>query len=223
MSQVIILRPQPAAGRTAARVAALGLCPLVHPLFAPQPLDWTPPPTEDFDAVLLTSANGVRLAGPGIGRYRSLPTYAVGEATALALVQAGFADVTAGTADGSMIAARIARDGHRAILHLGGRHVAPLDPGPLRIDRIAVYAMNEAPQAAALPATIEPGDILLIHSPRAGERAAALLSPLARETLHIVAISPAAALAAGDGWASVQSSAQPQDDAMLALAARLCK
>lgn len=223
MSRLFVLRPQPAADRTAARIAALGLRAVVHPLFAPQPLDWTPPRIEDFDALLLTSANGVRLARPGLCRYRSLPAYAVGAATALALKEAGFVNVTTGTADGNAIAARIARDGHHAILHLGGRHVAPLDPGPLRIDRIAVYAMVESAQADALPAMIEPGDVLLIHSPRAGQRAAALLSPSARATLHIVAISPAAALTAGDGWASVRSSAQPQDDAMLALAARLCK
>lgn len=223
MSRVLILRPEPAASASAAAATARGLNAHVHPLFAPQPLDWTPPRPEDFDAFLLTSANGVRWAGPDLARYRHLPAYAVGASTARALHDAGFENVTAGTADGSAIAARIAHDGHRAVLHLAGKRTAPLDPGPLHIRRIAIYAMLPAPDADALPALVRPGDILLIHSPRAGERAAALLPPSLRGTLHIVAISRAAALAAGDGWASSQATQQPLDDDMLALAARLCK
>lgn len=223
MSRLVILRPEPAASSSAAAAAARGLDARVHPLFAPRPLDWAPPPPEDYDALLLTSANGARWAGANLARYRSLPAYAVGAATARALLEAGFTAVTAGTADGSAIAARIAQEGHRAVLHLAGKRTAPLDPGPLLVHRIAVYAMVAAPDAGALPAITAPGDILLVHSPRAGERAAALLPPAMRATLHVVAISPAAAAAAGDGWASIQAAPVPQDDDMLALAARLCK
>jgi uroporphyrinogen-III synthase len=44
-----------------------------------------------------------------------------------------------------------------------------------------------------------------------------------RGALRIAAISQAAADAAGLGWASVHVAEQPRDQALLELAARLCK
>ncbi|MBZ9646427.1 uroporphyrinogen-III synthase [Sphingobium sp. 3R8] len=223
MNRVLILRPEPAAGRTAAKAAALGLGVRVHPLFAPQPADWTSPPASHFDALLLTSAHGVRLAGPGLTAFRGLPTYAVGEATAQALREAGFADVVAGMGDGTAIAARIAADGHRRLLHLGGTTVAPMAAEAIDVTRVAVYSMIALPPDPALVADAAPGSVLLVHSPRAGERLAEQMEQDRRASLHIVAISPAALAACGEGWASGQASALPVDDEMLALAARLCE
>ncbi|KMS53996.1 uroporphyrinogen-III synthase [Sphingobium cupriresistens] len=222
MNRVLILRPEPAAGRTAAKAAALGLDVRVHPLFAPRPFAWTPPPASQFDALLLTSAHGVRLAGPGLTAYRGLPTYAVGEATAQALRDADFADVVAGAGDGSAIASRAAADGHRRLLHLGGTTVAPM-AAAIDVTRVAVYSMIALPPDPALVADAAPGSVLLVHSPRAGERLAARILPDGRAALHIVAISPAALAACGAGWASGQAAARPVDDEMLALAARLCE
>ena len=223
MRRLLILRPEPAAGRTAERARALGLDAHVHPLFAPQPMDWAPPVPADFDALLLTSANGVALAGPALDHYRALPAYGVGATTAQALTQAGFADVTAGTGDGSAIAAQIAADGHRRVLHLAGTTVAPMEAGPLEISRIAVYSMASLPDNPALLDAAAPGSILLIHSPRAGERLSAQMPQAQRATLHIVAISPVALAACGEGWASGNAPAQPRDEEMLALARRLCE
>jgi uroporphyrinogen-III synthase len=45
----------------------------------------------------------------------------------------------------------------------------------------------------------------------------------ARQTTIIAAISSAAAEAAGAGWQKVGVAEQPNEDALLALAARLCK
>lgn len=223
MRRVLILRPEPAAGKTAEKARAIGLDALVHPLFAPQVVAWAPVAPEDYDALLLTSANGVRLAGPGLHRYRALPAYAVGAKTAQALTEAGFSDVVAGTMDGSAIAAQIAADGHRRVLHLAGTTVAPIQAGSLHIDRIAVYSMASLPPDPALLDMAVPGSILLVHSLRAGERLAAQIAESRRATLHIIAISAAALSACGAGWASAQAAALPQDDEMLALARRLCE
>jgi uroporphyrinogen-III synthase len=43
-----------------------------------------------------------------------------------------------------------------------------------------------------------------------------------RSTIIIAAISQAAAEAAGGGWAAVETAARPTDEALLALAERLC-
>lgn len=221
--RLIILRPEPAAGRTADKAARLGFDVLCHPLFAPLPLDWAAPPADGFDALLLTSANTVRLAGARLAAYRALPTYAVGAATAAALQEAGFVAVTCGEGDASAIAARIEADGHRAVLHLAGTTVAPMDAGPLRLTRIAVYSMASLPPDPALLHDAIPGAILLVHSPRAGERLAERIPLDQRSALHIVAISHAALATCGSGWASLSAPHRPVDDDMLALALSLCE
>ena len=223
MSRILILRPQPGADRTAERARQLGLSPVVHPLFAPETLDWPAPPAQDFDALLLTSANGARCAGPALKAYHALPTYAVGQATADALHAAGWDDVAAGDADGSAIAARIARDGHRRVLHIAGTTVAPIEAGPLAITRIAVYHMAALPSDPALIAAATQGAILLVHSPRAGKQLAAQMPQARRGALHLIAISANVLAACGDGWASAACPPRPDDDEMLALARALCE
>ncbi|MEJ7925916.1 uroporphyrinogen-III synthase [Sphingobium sp. AN641] len=223
MSRLLVVRPQPGAAATAARAAAIGLECACYPLFAVAPLDWMPSPPQDHDALLLTSAHGVTQAGDALARYHGLPSYAVGARTAAALEAAGFGNVVAGDSDGAAILRRIAMDGHRRLLHIAGADSAPFDAGSLSITRVAVYAAREAGDAAGLAALVAPGMVALVHSPRAGQRLAALLPEAVRASLHLVAISPAALRAASHGWASAVAASRPDDDAMLALAARLCK
>lgn len=200
----------------------MGMDARVHPLFAPESIDWTPPPG-DFDAVLMTSANAARSAGDGLTPFTALPAYAVGDATATAMRAAGFGMIVSGNGDGTAIAARIAADGHRRVLHLAGQTVAPMDDHGLTIRRIAVYRMAGRDPGGALLADITPGAVLMIHSPRAGERLATIIPAGQRGALHLVAISPAALAASGAGWATSTAPSQPRDDDMLALARRLCE
>lgn len=223
MSRLIVLRPEPGASSTMAKAAALGIAATACPLFRIEPIGWTPPPAADFDALLVTSAQAMRTGGAELGRYRNLPSYAVGTATAQAMDIAGFRDVTVGDTDGAAIAARIVADGHRTVLHLAGADVAPFDPGPLLIRREALYAAVEAADRETLAAVLEPGAVLMVHSPRAGGRLNALVEEAARRALHIVAISPMALAMCGDGWASARAADAPNDAAMLALATLLCE
>lgn len=222
MRRVVILRPEPGAGETEARARAMGLDPVKYPLFAPVAIAWEPPAPEAFDALLLTSANGVQMAGPALANYRALAAYGVGEATALALRRAGFVHAVAGGADASAIAARIAADGHGRVLHLSGAAVAPMDAGSLIVRRIPVYAMRGLPVPEGL-ADAPDGAAMLVHSSRAGERLAAIIPEERRAGLHLIAISTAALAASGAGWRSAQAPDRPRDDEMLALAARLCE
>lgn len=200
----------------------MGLFPRLCPLFEARAIGWEAPSSEGFDALLMTSAQAARLGGPQLGHYRDLPTYAVGSATARAMAEVGFQNIVQGDQDGNAIAARIAADGHRRLLHLGGTTVAPIEASPLRIDRVAVYTIGEKAQAG-LDALLEPGAALLVHSPNAGSRLAALVDPQRRGDLHVIGISPAALAACGTGWASGEAPDQPDDERMLALAVRLCE
>nr|WP_272869893.1 uroporphyrinogen-III synthase [Sphingobium yanoikuyae] len=213
------MRPAPGADRTAEKAMAMGLAVRLCPLFAAEALAWTPPPAGDFDALLVTSAQTVRFGGVALQAYRALPTYAVGAATAEALREAGFADPVAGDGDASAIAARIAADGHRAVLHLSGEAVAPMDAGPLRVTRIPVYRMMPLP---CDPLDLR-GGVLLVHSAAAGARLAEIVPENQRTTSDVVAISPAALAACDSGWRSAQAADASNDAAVLALARRLCE
>jgi uroporphyrinogen-III synthase len=216
---LLILRPQPGADATAARARALGLEPVVAPLFTIAPLAWEAPDPAAFDALLLTSANAARCGGPALVVFTALPCWTVGEATAVAARAAGFVDVMSGPSDGVALARAAAAAGVRRALHLHGRDHMPLSAPGLSIVGCAVYV---AEAVSALPASIvaarEP--IGLLHSPRAASLFAALVGE--RSGIALAAISQAAADAAGDGWAEVEVAEEPRDEALLEVAVKLC-
>src|SRR3546814_3001824 len=91
-----LLRPEPGNAVTAAAVAAMGLMAIRLPLFEVRAIAWAAPDPGGFDALVLTSANAVRLGGIGLDRFKALPVHAVGGATAAAAAQAGFSVVAVG-------------------------------------------------------------------------------------------------------------------------------
>jgi uroporphyrinogen-III synthase len=219
VTRLLILRPQPGADETAARAQALGLEPVVAPLFAVRPLAWELP-VERFAALLLTSANGARFGV--MAEIAHLPCYAVGEATAEAARAAGAVHVIGGPSDGAAAVNMMARAGVKQALHLCGReHIALAHP-QVRITRRVVYAaepVSDLPGEAA--AALDGGALVLLHSPRAAALFARLVPQ--RSAVRIAAISQAAADAAGSGWAAVHLAERPRDEALLELAVRLCK
>jgi len=223
---ILILRPQPGADETARRARNMGLEARIAPLFTVRPLDWEPPDPVGIDAVLLTSANGARHAGPAAGGFVDRPCYAVGEATALAAREAGFADVRTGASDGAALLEKAAAEGVMRALHLCGRDHLPLEHSPVIVIRRIVYAAELAdglPPAAA--AAMASGVVALLHSPRAARTFAKLADEagIDRGSVTIAAISPAALESAGGGWAVAEAALQPRDEALLELAAKLCQ
>jgi uroporphyrinogen-III synthase len=218
---VIILRPQPGADRTREKCEALGLETRLCPLFAARGLAWSCPDPAQFAAVLITSANAARLAGPGRVRYKHLPVFAVGETSAEAAKEAGFEWVVSGEGDVARLVAKISSLGHQSLLHLSGKHVTDVEFQNLKVERRIVYESVElSPSAAMLHMLSEPG-VALVHSPRAGARLAAIV--LDKAAISIVAISARAATAAGDGWQRLAIADQPRDEAMIARAAQIAR
>lgn len=215
--KILILRPQPGAGETEARARALGLDVVVAPLFAVRPLAWTPPDPAGFDAVMLTSASAARQAADGLTSFEALPCYAVGEATAAAAREAGFADIRVGPDDGAALLLMMAEDGIGSAFHACGEDHLALGHPAIAITRVPVYA---AEAVARLPVAAE-GALALLHSPRAATLFARLAGD--RSPIAIAAISARTARAAGAGWRHVAVAARPRDDALLELAAKLCQ
>jgi uroporphyrinogen-III synthase len=215
--RILILRPEPGASETAARARAMGLQPVVAPLFAIKAVEWKAPNPSLYDAVLLTSANAARQGGTGLAALTGLPCYAVGEATADAAHAAGFRAPLAGPGDGAAAVEQMAAAGVKRALHLCGLDHMALEHAQVSIERQIVYA---AEPVAALPPEAQAEAVALIHSPRAGRLFAELVTD--RSSVTIAGISANAADSAGDGWRAKAVADAPRDQALLELAARLC-
>ena len=215
MRRVLVLRPEPGASATVERARECGLDAMAIPLFEIEALDWTAPDVEGFDGLLLTSANAVRSAGERLKGLRGLKAYVVGEATAEAARNAGFDVAAAGDGGAERLLESV--DAELRLLHLCGEDRKDLGQTRQAIMPIVIYRSKpiDAPELSSAA-----GSVALIHSPRAGSRFAELMRD--RTSVAIAAISPAAAEAVGDGWDRVEAADQPSDDALLALAARLC-
>jgi uroporphyrinogen-III synthase len=216
MTRLLVLRPQPGADATLGKARALGLDTVAVPLFEIEPVEWQAPQAAGFDGLLLTSANAVRFDGEGLAALRGLKVYAVGEATAEAARAAGFDIAATGDAGVGRLLGSI--DPDLRLLHLCGAHRHETPDARQEVTAVAVYRAK--PVADPDLRSVE-GSIALIHSPRAGRRLAELVAD--RGSISIAAISAAAAEALGDGWKEVAVADQPNDDALLALAARLCE
>ena len=214
MRQVVVLRPEPGASATVKRARERGLDAAAAPLFEIEAVPWLAPDCVGFDALLITSANAVRCAGAQLEKFLSLPVYAVGEMTSKAALERGFAIALTGNRGVDQLIDCIPRN--LRLLHLGGEdRRAPSERSGIVV--IPVYRASEVEQPDL---SLAKGAVILVHSPRAARRLADLVKD--RGDSLIAAISPAAAEAAGAGWEAVEAAGEPSDDALLALAARLC-
>ncbi len=228
--QIWVTRAQPGADATAARLADLGLRPLVAPLLETHALAAPPPELDGIDALAFTSANGVR-AFAELTPRRDLAAFCVGEATAAAASTAGFNDVVSAEGDTAALAARLnarlprcAQVLHPCANETAGDLATPLTAAGLRLHALPLY---ETRAADALPADVAQAlaaqdlDALLIHSPKAGRTAAALLAPLGLDSLgrlEIYAISEAALAPLRPlPFAAHRAAATPDEAALLRL------
>src|SRR3954470_8112362 len=141
MRRVVVLRPEPGASETATRARQLGLEPILMPLFDVEPVGWEAPDPAEFDALLLTSANAIRYGGEQLTGLRTLPVHAVGEATAEAAREAGFAVASAGEAGVDELLDSL--DPSLKLLHLCGEDRREPQAARQAITPLAVYRSKE--------------------------------------------------------------------------------
>ena len=220
MTRIIVLRPEPGASETLERARARRLDAVGIALFTIEPIEWQAPDAAAFDALLLTSANALRVAGEQLMALRGLPVHAVGKATADAAHQAGFDIASSGDAGVGRLLDSLEAD--LKLLHPCGEDRTTEGDARQSITAVPVYrskAIEPAPRLVAAEHAV-----VLIHSPRSGRRFSEIVDDqgLDRARISLAAISDAAADAAGNGWKLVEAADQPTDDALLALAERLC-
>lgn len=206
--RVWITRAQPGAARTAARLRDMGFEPIVAPLLAIEHLTPPVPDLAPFAALAFTSVNGV-FAFAALTPGRDLPVFAVGDATAQAALDAGFANVRSAAGDLHALARLIAGAIADASVLVpqaetpAGDFTAALTATAARnvsIQSLTVYRAIET--SAAAPALF---DACLIHSPRAGHALAkrghdvlahavlACISPAAAAPLVALGLTPVVA------------------------------
>jgi len=98
---ILVTRPQPDNEATGASLRARGFDVLLAPMLRFEPVALPDDPAADYAAIIVTSANALRAVKPQLAgrRLLDLPLLAVGERTASAARQAGFANVISAGGD----------------------------------------------------------------------------------------------------------------------------
>jgi uroporphyrinogen-III synthase len=249
--RIIVLRPQPGATATAQALRGIGHEPLVTPLFAIEPVGWTPADPQAYDALLVGSANVFRHGGPALADLKGLPVYAVGGKTARMASDLGFRVRGQGTGGLAAMLPMLVEDGHLHVLRLAAhakaqiaRHArglaahgidrkalqvgedrVDLPASRLAIDTRIVYRSRALPMPDALAGALAEPAIVLLHSARAAQHFGALVDSAGIDRAHIslALFAPALVDAAGDGWAAVRIASSADDRALLDVVATLCQ
>ncbi len=222
---LIVVRPEETGAATVAAARQMGLDAHHLPLFSLDACAWDAGPPSGYDAILLTSANAARLAGPGLAAYAALPVYAVGPATAAAAAAAGLTvrhtGGRGGGGDGAALVRAAWAAGVRRPLWLAGAVHRPLAWAGGWLTPTVVYRADPLPPPPSWAQLVAAPVVIAVHSPRAAARVANLLAGRAGH-VALAALSPAVATAAGGGWREIAVATARCDAALLETARRLC-
>jgi len=228
--KILVTRPRADGEEIAARLAEMGHQALLAPLLEPRFFDGPEPALDDVQAILATSANGVRALIRRTPR-RDVPVFAVGPQTAEEASKAGFTDVR--SADGDAVALAEATSGwakpEGVLLHVCGEDA----PGTLAdtlaargfvVRRAMLYGMaaaGELPHEARAALAEKHLDGVMFFSPKTARLFLILAEGLPFAGLTAFCISPATAGALASGlFAQVRIADRPNQAAMLALVNR---
>jgi len=229
--RLLVTRPREEAEATADALRELGHEAVVEPLLTIRFADAALPPLEGYQALLISSINGLR-AFTRLSPDRGLPVFAVGPASAAEARAAGFAVVHSADGDAQALAALVGAhlspaDG--ALLQPSGGVVAgglreSLRTAGFTLDQPILYRA-EAATAFSAPVRTDLAagalDGVLLFSPRSARTFASLAraSALDASCARMVAfcLSPAVAAAARDGlaWQGVRVADHPNQAALL--------
>ena len=232
--RILVTRSQPSAAQTAADLRARGHEPVVAPLFEMELLGDVDPKTGPWDAILLTSANGLWgiVSFAHDRKWHGIPVFAVGDVTAKAARDMRFADVTSAGGNVNdlveLVAARLKPPAR--LLYLAGENRAGDLAGALRgrkfeVDMVVVYRFLTAerlpdPAVAALSSELD----AVLHFSRASAedfltaaRNSNLLEAALNKPVHFCLSEQVAAPLREAGADRIQIAARPTQDALLEL------
>lgn len=223
---LVTIRPQPGCSATVEAGKALGLDILGEPLSEIRPHDWGEPDPEDFDALLIGSANAIRLGGPKLAAFINLPVHAVGEATAKVAREAGFTVTHIGQGGLQGLLDELADAGSkiRYLRLAGAEHVGLRNSPEVTISTQILYANAPLSMPPSLAKMLVKGGLVLLHSAAAARHFSSECERLGldRSLISLAALGARIRKAAGAGWARSRISDSPDEAALLALAKKMC-
>ncbi len=235
---IIVTRPEKEAQDYAQELRAAGFKALSAPMLSIKPIAFDFPNLDDYQALLFTSANAVRVFCDRAPR-RDIPVYVVGQYTASEAKDQGFENVVVSDEGGDALAALVddhVKDRLAKLLHVRGVHVARaidelLVERGYKVDILKVY---EAQSVYALPSDV-------LDAVRAGtvnavtffsKRTAENFINLARENDAVSDLQRIKALCISSSvlkyvqavsWADTYKSEKPHRASMLALIKETCE
>lgn len=227
MSQlpVIAIRPEPGLSKTITAGKEAGLAITGFPLSGIEPLAWVCPDPAQFDALLVGSANAFRHGGEALNALRDLPVLAVGSTTSQAARDNGFQVKMVGEGGlQTLIDQHGAREEHW--LRLAGEEHVPLElPDNLKLTTRIVYRLETAELPPKMLKALSRECVVLLHSAVAAERfqRECDANNVDRSRIALAALGPRIVEGLDKGWKSVDWAETPKEEALLALANRLCE
>lgn len=227
--KVLVTRPAEDGAEIAQKLAEMGHEALLAPLLRIEFHAGPPLALDDVQAILATSANGVRAVAKRT-RRRDLPLFAVGPQTAAAAEAAGFIRIRNAAGDAIALAARArewADPAKGALLHAAGEEAPGALAESLRAEGFQVRRENlyravpvqEMPPEAASALAQGMVDAALFFSPRSAEIFADCARRANLETRSIFAVciseNTASALA-GMEFREIRVAPAPNQDSLLA-------
>jgi uroporphyrinogen-III synthase len=228
---LLITRPEEDARLFAEEAEAIGFAPVFEPLLRIEPLQTPQLPDSVVQAVLFTSANGVRAFINAYGQL-GCPAYAVGDATARAARDAGFAPVRSAGGDAHALAALVQaklEPSAGLLIHAAGQSVAGNLQGVLKdagfsVARLPLYRAKKARSLTqSLMARVTNGEI--DHAAFFSPRTAAAFVRLAQsagigDKMRATAATALSANVAIElrvlPWRSIDTASEPTQKALLA-------
>lgn len=232
--RLLVTRPEPDAERTANALRRRGHTVVVAPLLHIEPVERAAIGPGPFAAILVTSANAATaiVRHPRFAQLRALPVFAVGDRTAEAMRDAGFADVNSATGSVGDLAQLIAERARprASLLYLAGADRAVDLAGTLSgrgfaVSTAVIYRAVAADvlPAAAIAALNEGIDGVLHFSRRSAEtyakasQAAGLDQSALTRPAHFCMSGQVAEPLRQTGAVDIYVAPEPTEAALLAL------
>lgn len=229
--RALVTRPKEDSADITVALQALGLAVQVEPLLDIVIQRDVVLPMDGVQGLLATSANGVRAFAANNATERSLPVWAVGDATARCAESLGFCHVTSAGGDVESLAALVTvrcDPAQGALLHAAGGVVAGdlsgrLSEAGFDVRRVALYQAETARSLSpALIAALDAKtlDLVLFFSPRTAATFVTLINAAGRAEacrgIDAYGLSRAVAdRLAGLPWRSVRTAAEPTQQSLL--------
>ena len=220
---VLAIRPEPGLSSTLALGRRMGLTMHGFALSRVVPVEWEVPSLQRFDALLIGSANAMRLGGENLDRLTSLPVHAVGEATAREARAAGFEIERLGKGGLQTVLDMVTPPVH--YLRLVGNEYVELDwPEGASFEPIQVYAVQPRSFLEKPAQLLKQDVVVLLHSAAMTRQFVSECDRLGvdRSRVTLAAMGSRIVEPAGEGWRAIHIAAEPSDEALLSMVRELC-